>query len=182
CSLCSGTADAAFLLWLGDRRRLPSFPTRRSSDLGAKRIQEVLGGYQDGVIAMGHLEAAAARTKDPAEAFTLGALYGKERCQAESARDLLATTWSPTLGPSFGAGLGGPGLCGLGIGPGRVAFQGGHRAVGQMRRPELRLAQARVVRHLPPHLLAQALDEFGDDLAVGAHDGRDALVDQGEQP
>lgn len=68
---------------------------------GAKRIQEVLGGYQDGVIAMGHLEAAAARTKDPAEAFTLGALYGKERCQAESARDHLSTTWSQTLGPSF---------------------------------------------------------------------------------
>lgn len=67
----------------------------------AKRIQEVLGGYQDGVIAMEHLAAAAKRTRIPAEAFTLGVLYGKEQCGAENARDHLATTWSQTLGPSF---------------------------------------------------------------------------------
>lgn len=67
----------------------------------AKRIQEVLGGYQDGVIAMEHLEAAAKRTRVPEEAFTLGVLYGRERCQAEGARDRLSTTWSQTLGPSF---------------------------------------------------------------------------------
>lgn len=67
----------------------------------AKRLQEVLGGYQDGVIAMEHLAAAAKRTKNPAEAFTLGVLYGKEQVEAESARDRLATTWSQTLGPSF---------------------------------------------------------------------------------
>ncbi|MEU8342031.1 CYTH and CHAD domain-containing protein [Spirillospora sp. NPDC048832] len=67
----------------------------------AKRLQEVLGGYQDGVIAMEHLAAAAKRTKDPAEAFTLGVLYGKEQVEAEAARDRLATTWSQTLGPSF---------------------------------------------------------------------------------
>jgi CHAD domain-containing protein len=67
----------------------------------AKRIQEVLGGYQDGVIAMEHLEAASRRTKIPAEAFTLGVLYGREECEAEAARELLPTTWSQTLGPSF---------------------------------------------------------------------------------
>lgn len=67
----------------------------------AKRIQEVLGAHQDGVIAMEHLAAAAKRTKIPAEAFTLGVLYGREQCEAESARDRLATTWSQTLGPSF---------------------------------------------------------------------------------
>ncbi|MGP4026407.1 CYTH and CHAD domain-containing protein [Actinomadura sp. 3N407] len=67
----------------------------------AKRIQEVLGGYQDGVIAMEHLGAAAKRTRVPEEAFTLGVLYGHERCQAEGARDRLSTTWSQTLGPSF---------------------------------------------------------------------------------
>ncbi|WP_243709056.1 CYTH and CHAD domain-containing protein [Actinomadura sp. GC306] len=67
----------------------------------AKRIQEVLGGYQDGVIAMEHLAAAAKRTKVPVEAFALGVLYGREQCEAEAARDRLSTTWSQTLGPSF---------------------------------------------------------------------------------
>jgi CHAD domain-containing protein len=67
----------------------------------AKRIQGVLGDYQDGVIAMEHLAAAAKRTQIPAEAFTLGVLYGKEQCAAMTARDRLATTWSRTLGPSF---------------------------------------------------------------------------------
>ncbi len=67
----------------------------------AKRIQGVLGDYQDGVIAMEHLAAAAKRTQIPAEAFTLGVLYGKEQCEAITARDRLATTWSRTLGPSF---------------------------------------------------------------------------------
>ena len=67
----------------------------------AKRIQEVLGEYQDGVIAMEHLAAAGKRTKAPAEAFTLGAFYGEEKYQAEAARDNLSTMWSRTLGPSF---------------------------------------------------------------------------------
>ncbi|WUH99051.1 CYTH and CHAD domain-containing protein [Spirillospora sp. NBC_00431] len=67
----------------------------------AKRIQELLGGYQDGVIAMEHLEAAGKRTRVPAEAFTLGVLYGKEQCEAEAAREWLPTAWSQTLGPSF---------------------------------------------------------------------------------
>lgn len=67
----------------------------------AKRIQEVLGGYQDGVIAMEHLKAAAARTRNPSEAFDLGVLYGLERCEAETAREKLSVTWSQTLGPAF---------------------------------------------------------------------------------
>ncbi|WP_165964551.1 CYTH and CHAD domain-containing protein [Actinomadura sp. KC216] len=67
----------------------------------ARRIQEVLGDYQDGVIAMEHLEAAGKRTRVPAEAFALGVLYGKEQCQAVAARDRLPTTWSQTLGPAF---------------------------------------------------------------------------------
>ncbi|QKG23179.1 CYTH and CHAD domain-containing protein [Actinomadura verrucosospora] len=67
----------------------------------AKRIQEVLGGYQDGVIAMEHLKAAAARARNTSEAFDLGLLYGWERCEAETARDRLSVTWSQTLGPSF---------------------------------------------------------------------------------
>jgi CHAD domain-containing protein len=67
----------------------------------AKRIQEVLGGYQDGVIAMEHLKTAAARTRNTSEAFDLGVLYGWERCEAETARDRLSVTWSQTLGPAF---------------------------------------------------------------------------------
>ncbi|MES9537939.1 CHAD domain-containing protein [Actinomadura sp. NPDC000600] len=67
----------------------------------AKRIQEVLGAHQDAVIAMEYLERAAARARTTADAFALGVLYGKERAESEKARDLLATTWSRTLGPSF---------------------------------------------------------------------------------
>ncbi|MVZ99129.1 CHAD domain-containing protein [Actinomadura sp. LD22] len=67
----------------------------------AKRIQEVLGGYQDGVIAMEHLKAAAARARNTSEAFDLGVLYGWERCEAETAQAHLPVTWSQTLGPAF---------------------------------------------------------------------------------
>ncbi|WP_030175504.1 CYTH and CHAD domain-containing protein [Spirillospora albida] len=67
----------------------------------AKRIQEVLGEHQDGVIAMEHLRAAAARARTVEDAFALGVLYGAERAAAEAARDRLAVTWSRTLGPSF---------------------------------------------------------------------------------
>ncbi|WP_433475952.1 CHAD domain-containing protein [Spirillospora sp. CA-142024] len=66
-----------------------------------KRIQEVLGAHQDGVIAMEHLDAARKRARTTEEAFMLGVLYGTERCEAEDARDRLAITWSQTLGPSF---------------------------------------------------------------------------------
>ncbi|MFD0684166.1 CYTH and CHAD domain-containing protein [Actinomadura fibrosa] len=67
----------------------------------AKRIQEVLGDHQDGVIAMEHLQAAGARARSVEDAFALGVLYGTERCEAEAARDRLDVTWSQTLGPSF---------------------------------------------------------------------------------
>ncbi|MGI5205239.1 CHAD domain-containing protein [Spirillospora sp. CA-108201] len=67
----------------------------------ARRIQEVLGAHQDAVIAMEHLERAAGRARTTADAFAVGVLYGREQAEAERARDLLGTTWSRTLGPSF---------------------------------------------------------------------------------
>lgn len=67
----------------------------------AKRIQEVLGGYQDGVIAMERLSASVGRARGAAEAFTLGVLYGLEHGEAESARDRLASTWAQVSAPSF---------------------------------------------------------------------------------
>ncbi|WP_119726585.1 CYTH and CHAD domain-containing protein [Thermomonospora amylolytica] len=60
----------------------------------AKRLQEVLGGYQDGVIAMDWLRGAAAeRNTTPGEAFVLGALYGVERCEALESLSHLEETW-----------------------------------------------------------------------------------------
>ncbi|WP_433331760.1 CHAD domain-containing protein [Spirillospora sp. CA-294931] len=67
----------------------------------AKRIQEVLGGYQDGVIAMETLESAAARVRDTAEAFTLGVLYGIEQCESRAWLDRLEGTWAATPAPVF---------------------------------------------------------------------------------
>ncbi|SEG72673.1 CHAD domain-containing protein [Thermomonospora echinospora] len=68
----------------------------------AKSLQEVLGGYQDGVIAMEHLKAASAnRTTTPAEAFVLGALYGIERSEAHASLSQVEDTWKKTKPPSF---------------------------------------------------------------------------------
>jgi CHAD domain-containing protein len=67
----------------------------------AKRVQEVLGGYQDGVIAMVHLRDAATRVTERAEAFTLGVLYGVERCEALSSINRLEATWKETSRPAF---------------------------------------------------------------------------------
>ncbi|MFI0449432.1 CHAD domain-containing protein [Actinomadura sp. 6N118] len=67
----------------------------------AKQVQEVLGGYQDGVIAMEHLKAALSRTSDTSEAFTLGVLYGVEQCEAKATIATLAETWKNTPKPSF---------------------------------------------------------------------------------
>ncbi|MFD0905089.1 CYTH and CHAD domain-containing protein [Actinomadura sediminis] len=67
----------------------------------AKRIQEVLGEHQDGVIAMERIRSFRGRARTPQDAFALGVLYGREECRAETARDQLAVTWSRTLGPSF---------------------------------------------------------------------------------
>jgi CHAD domain-containing protein len=59
----------------------------------AKKLQEVLGGYQDGVIASEHLMGAAERSKDTADAFTLGVLYGIELCEAKASLARLEGTW-----------------------------------------------------------------------------------------
>lgn len=67
----------------------------------AKRLQETLGGYQDGVIAMEHLRAASARTRDAAGSFALGVLYGVEHCEAERARDALPGVWESLDRPAF---------------------------------------------------------------------------------
>ncbi|WP_146778904.1 CYTH and CHAD domain-containing protein [Actinomadura craniellae] len=64
----------------------------------AKRIQEVFGGYQDGVIAMEHLHDAARRAETPAEAFVLGVLYGVERTEAYTSRDHVEETWEQITG------------------------------------------------------------------------------------
>ncbi|MFC6880454.1 MULTISPECIES: CYTH and CHAD domain-containing protein [Actinomadura] len=67
----------------------------------ARRLQETLGGYQDGVIAMEHLRAASARTRDAAGSFALGVLYGVEHCEAERARDALPGVWESLDRPAF---------------------------------------------------------------------------------
>ncbi|MQY04877.1 CYTH and CHAD domain-containing protein [Actinomadura macrotermitis] len=65
----------------------------------AKRIQRVLGDHQDAVVAMERLRAAPART--PAEAFTLGVLYGAEHHEAETTRRLLESAWAAISTPEF---------------------------------------------------------------------------------
>ncbi|WP_395104723.1 CHAD domain-containing protein [Actinomadura sp. SCN-SB] len=67
----------------------------------AKKLQEVLGDYQDGVIASRHLKDAAARSTDTADAFTLGVLYGIERCEAGAALSRLEGTWASIPAPSL---------------------------------------------------------------------------------
>ncbi|MFI0357154.1 CHAD domain-containing protein [Actinomadura sp. 9N407] len=67
----------------------------------AKRLQEVLGGYQDGVIASVHLKGASARARDTADAFSLGVLYGIELCEAEAALARLEGTWASLQAPVF---------------------------------------------------------------------------------
>ncbi|ACY95865.1 CHAD domain containing protein [Thermomonospora curvata DSM 43183] len=92
-------------------RRAAAEPARSPAELAeiaaqtaahAKRLQEVLGGYQDGVIAMQHLRAAAAeRSTTPAEAFVLGVLYGIERCEALESLSRVEATWEQTAPPAF---------------------------------------------------------------------------------
>lgn len=67
----------------------------------AKSMQEVLGGFQDGVIAMEHLRAAADRVSSPSESFVLGVLYGVERCEALSSLSHVEDTWAKTSAPGF---------------------------------------------------------------------------------
>ncbi|MFG1997833.1 CHAD domain-containing protein [Spirillospora sp. NPDC048911] len=75
-------------------------PAKKTSKR-AKKVQEVLGGYQDGVIAMEHLKTALKRTSDASEIFILGVLYGIERSEAKATISTLAETWDNTSPPSF---------------------------------------------------------------------------------
>jgi CHAD domain-containing protein len=73
--------------------------TRAAKD--AKGLQEVLGGYQDGVIAMAHLQEIADRVRTTSESFTIGALYGVEHCASQTALNGLEKTWSEISAPMF---------------------------------------------------------------------------------
>jgi CHAD domain-containing protein len=73
----------------------------------AKRLQEVLGRIQDGVIAQQHLASAAETVTDPKEAFTLGALSGFERCAAVSALHEVDSVWRRASDPKHLRKLGG---------------------------------------------------------------------------
>jgi CHAD domain-containing protein len=58
----------------------------------AKRVQEVFGGYQDGVIAQERLALTAAGAA-PEELFTLGVLSGLEHCAAQAALHDIPEVW-----------------------------------------------------------------------------------------
>lgn len=58
----------------------------------AKSLQEVLGRFQDGVIAQEMLRGITPAGTD--DAFLLGALYGLERCEAETALAEADSTWA----------------------------------------------------------------------------------------
>ncbi|GIG64838.1 CHAD domain-containing protein [Phytomonospora endophytica] len=60
----------------------------------AEKMQEALGGFQDGQIAMADLREALTGVTDPSEAFTLGVLYGIERREAYAALDGVAAVWA----------------------------------------------------------------------------------------
>lgn len=59
---------------------------------GAERLQEIMGGYQDGVIAQSHLTAAAAGAP-PEEAFTIGVVWGIEQAAAQAALEDIPAVW-----------------------------------------------------------------------------------------
>lgn len=60
----------------------------------AKSLQDVLGRFQDGLIAQERLAGIAAAAVDPREAFTLGILYELERREAQAALGDVAATWA----------------------------------------------------------------------------------------
>lgn len=64
----------------------------------AKMIQEVLGGYQDGVIAQERLGQAAAAAA-PEELFILGMLSGIEHCAAQAALHDIPEVWRQATRP-----------------------------------------------------------------------------------
>lgn len=77
------TADAAYEVLGGDAKAVSK---------AAKDLQEVLGRFQDGVIAQEQLRAVEPASVE--EAFGLGALYGLEHCEAERARDEVEAAWA----------------------------------------------------------------------------------------
>jgi len=64
----------------------------------AKCLQEILGTYQDGVIAQERLLALLGG--DPEEAFLLGVLYGLERCDADAAHTRIEAAWAEATDPA----------------------------------------------------------------------------------
>jgi CHAD domain-containing protein len=66
----------------------------------AKKVQDVLGGYQDGLIAQERLAQAAA-TAAPEELFTLGVLSGIEHCAAQAALDHIPGVWQKAARPKY---------------------------------------------------------------------------------
>ncbi|MBC6458651.1 CHAD domain-containing protein [Actinomadura sp. HBU206391] len=71
----------------------------------AEAMQEVMGRFQDGVIAQEHLARIAAASTDPRETFTLGVLYQVEREEARAALDDVAATWAKARDPAALAAL-----------------------------------------------------------------------------
>lgn len=67
----------------------------------AKELQEVLGGYQDGVIAMERLREACAAADSTRDGFDLGVLAGAELITARRSLDRLESTWEKLRGPRF---------------------------------------------------------------------------------
>jgi CHAD domain-containing protein len=65
----------------------------------AESLQEVLGRFQDGVIAQQHLADTAETVTDPRESFTLGALSGVEYCAAVAALDEVDAVWRQASDP-----------------------------------------------------------------------------------
>jgi CHAD domain-containing protein len=70
----------------------------------AERLQEFLGGYQDGVLAQRYLAAAAERAA-PEEVFALGTLAGIEHCTGAAARTALPGVWAEVSDPAHLAAL-----------------------------------------------------------------------------
>lgn len=64
---------------------------------GAERLQEIMGGYQDGVIAQRYLATAAAEAP-PEEAFTIGVVWGVEQAAALASLEEIPTVWDEVNG------------------------------------------------------------------------------------
>jgi CHAD domain-containing protein len=65
----------------------------------AESMQDVLGRFQDGVIAQQHLSRTAETITDPRETFALGALSGVEYCAAIAALDEVDSVWRRASDP-----------------------------------------------------------------------------------